>query len=52
MAREAAKAIRTAPFINPMECLPVPKIPEGSQWTYEIKLDGYRIVDDLSCTNV
>jgi len=29
-------------FIEPMECLPVPKVPEGSQWTYEIKLDGYR----------
>ena len=26
-----------------MECLSVAKIPEGSQWTYEIKLDGYRL---------
>jgi DNA ligase D-like protein (predicted ligase) len=26
-----------------MECLPVSKIPEGPQWTYEIKLDGYRL---------
>jgi DNA ligase D-like protein (predicted ligase) len=26
-----------------MECLPVSTIPEGSQWTYEIKLDGYRL---------
>jgi DNA ligase D-like protein (predicted ligase) len=26
-----------------MECLPVSKIPEGLQWTYEIKLDGYRL---------
>jgi ATP-dependent DNA ligase len=26
-----------------MECLPVSKIPEGTQWTYEIKLDGYRL---------
>jgi ATP-dependent DNA ligase len=32
-----------ARFIEPMECLPVPKVPEGSQWTYEIKLDGYRL---------
>jgi DNA ligase D-like protein (predicted ligase) len=26
-----------------MECLPVTKIPEGPEWTYEIKLDGYRL---------
>jgi len=25
-----------------MECLAVSKLPEGSQWVYEIKLDGYR----------
>jgi len=27
-----------------MECLAVPKLPEGPQWVYEIKLDGYRAV--------
>jgi bifunctional non-homologous end joining protein LigD len=27
-----------------MECLSVPKIPEGPQWVYEVKLDGYRAV--------
>jgi DNA ligase D-like protein (predicted ligase) len=32
-----------AAFIETMECLPVTKIPEGPQWTYEIKLDGYRL---------
>jgi DNA ligase D-like protein (predicted ligase) len=26
-----------------MECLPVTKLPEGPEWTYEIKLDGFRI---------
>jgi bifunctional non-homologous end joining protein LigD len=26
-----------------MECLPVEKIPEGYNWTYELKLDGYRL---------
>jgi ATP-dependent DNA ligase len=26
-----------------MDCLAVPKIPDGPQWTYEIKLDGYRL---------
>jgi bifunctional non-homologous end joining protein LigD len=25
-----------------MECLAVPKVPDGSVWVYEIKLDGYR----------
>jgi ATP-dependent DNA ligase len=29
-------------FIEPMECLAVPKLPNGPQWFYEIKLDGYR----------
>lgn len=26
-----------------MECLPVAKIAEGPQWTFELKLDGYRL---------
>ena len=30
-------------FIEAMECLPVPTVPEGPEWTYEIKLDGYRL---------
>jgi DNA ligase D-like protein (predicted ligase) len=34
---------QTARFIEPMECLPVEKIPEGEVWTYELKLDGYRL---------
>jgi len=25
-----------------MECLPVAKIPEGEEWIYELKLNGYR----------
>src|SRR5712671_309479 len=35
---------RKAEFIEPMECALVPKLPEGPQWTYEIKLDGYRAI--------
>jgi len=31
---------RSAAFVEPMECLAVSKLPEGSQWVYEIKLDG------------
>jgi ATP-dependent DNA ligase len=32
-----------ARFIDTMDCLPVSRIPEGPDWTYEIKLDGYRL---------
>jgi DNA ligase D-like protein (predicted ligase) len=35
---------QTARFIEPMECLPVEKIPQGDVWTYELKLDGYRLI--------
>jgi DNA ligase D-like protein (predicted ligase) len=34
---------RIAGFIESMECLPVSEIPEGPEWTYELKLDGYRL---------
>src|ERR1700722_16133555 len=30
-------------FIESMECLPVSKLPEGPEGSYEIKLDGYRL---------
>ena len=33
---------REAGFIEPMECLAVAKPPDGPEWVYEIKLDGYR----------
>ena len=33
---------KSAAFIEPMECLAVAKLPDGAQWLYEIKLDGYR----------
>ena len=39
-----AKNGQIARFIEPMECLPVEKIPEGDLWTYELKLDGYRAI--------
>jgi ATP-dependent DNA ligase len=32
-----------ATFIETMDCLPVSAVPEGPQWTCEIKLDGYRL---------
>lgn len=31
-------------FIEPMECTRVPKLPEGDDWLYEIKQDGYRAI--------
>jgi DNA ligase D-like protein (predicted ligase) len=37
------KTAAKAGFIETMDCLPVAKLPEGSGWTYEIKLDGYRL---------
>ena len=33
-----------AVFIEPVDCLPVSQLPGGSQWVWEIKLDGYRAV--------
>jgi DNA ligase D-like protein (predicted ligase) len=39
-----AKSRNIARFIEPMECLPVEKIPEEDVWTYELKLDGYRVI--------
>jgi ATP-dependent DNA ligase len=32
-----------ATFIETMECLPVNEIPQGREWSYELKLDGYRL---------
>ncbi|HTF62069.1 MAG TPA: RNA ligase family protein [Edaphobacter sp.] len=43
MTRKSVSPLQTATFIESMECLPVTKIPEGPEWTYELKLDGYRL---------
>jgi DNA ligase D-like protein (predicted ligase) len=42
--RLASLPKRKAEFIQPMECLPVTKLNDTVQWTYEIKLDGYRAI--------
>jgi bifunctional non-homologous end joining protein LigD len=34
--------VHTPTFIPPMELLAVKRLPEGSDWSYEVKLDGYR----------
>jgi ATP-dependent DNA ligase len=31
-----------AAFIESMECLATARLPDGPQWVWEIKLDGYR----------
>jgi bifunctional non-homologous end joining protein LigD len=31
-------------FVAPMECKPVARLPEGDDWRYELKLDGYRVI--------
>jgi len=36
-----ASPTRKAEFIDTMDCLPLTKVPEGPEWTYELKLDGY-----------
>jgi DNA ligase D-like protein (predicted ligase) len=35
---------KPATFVEPMECLSVSKLPEGPQWLWELKWDGYRAV--------
>ena len=39
MANKPPKQV--ASFIETMDCLAVSKLPDGPEWTYEIKLDGY-----------
>jgi DNA ligase D-like protein (predicted ligase) len=41
-----------ASFIEPMECLSVSKLPQGHEWLWEIKLDGYRALGVKSGTGV
>jgi DNA ligase D-like protein (predicted ligase) len=35
---------KDATFIEPMECLSVPKLPDAANWVWEIKIDGYRAI--------
>jgi bifunctional non-homologous end joining protein LigD len=35
---------KKADFVEPMECESVSKLREGSEWVFEIKLDGYRAI--------
>src|SRR6266404_4184443 len=51
-ARLASLPTTQASFIEPMECLSVSKLPEGLEWLWEIKLDGYRALAVKSGTGV
>jgi DNA ligase D-like protein (predicted ligase) len=41
--KKSARAPLKIGFIESMECLPVTTLPEGKEWSYEIKLDGFRL---------
>lgn len=41
-SKDASETPIKMSFLEPMECLLVSKLPEGPEWAYEIKLDGYR----------
>ncbi len=40
----ASQPRRQPAFIEPMECLAVTKLPDGPEWVFEIKFDGYRAI--------
>ncbi len=43
MAGKQRQSISDVHFIETLDCLAVPRLPEGPEWSYEIKLDGYRL---------
>lgn len=40
--RAARKKTAIPSFTEPMQCLPAAALPEGEEWSYEVKFDGYR----------
>jgi DNA ligase D-like protein (predicted ligase) len=40
----ASQPHRQPAFIEPMECLAVTKLPDGPEWVFQIKFDGYRAI--------
>lgn len=43
-ARKSSQERAIGHFIEPMACLQVADLPTGSDWGYELKLDGYRAI--------
>ena len=41
---EAPVALVKTGFIQPMLLLRTERLPEGQDWLYELKLDGYRVL--------
>lgn len=41
--RLVQRVARSLKFVLPMECRHTDKLPEGQEWQYELKLDGYRV---------
>jgi DNA ligase D-like protein (predicted ligase) len=41
--KQSAQVPARIAFVEPMECLPVTSLPEGQEWSYETKLDGFRL---------
>lgn len=44
MSRMPKRPAQALGFIEPMYALGVRELPQGADWLYEIKLDGYRCV--------
>jgi DNA ligase D-like protein (predicted ligase) len=49
---QKSRARQAARFVEPMQCLAVAKLPEGPDWEYEIKFDGYRALGLKTSGNV
>jgi len=57
MQREMRARLESLPkteasFVEPMDCLSVSKLPEGLEWIWQIKLDGYRVLAVKTGTGV
>src|SRR5215217_4888841 len=42
LTKEITTGLSQLAFIEPMQVSPVRELPDGGNWTYEVKFDGYR----------